>query len=335
MNKRPLIGGIIVVLAVALAIGAYFFYGKKATPKVYQVGMVSGAPTFDNIGGSFKAEMANLGYIEGTNIAYDFQKTNGDPSLITAVIKKFVDEKVDLIFAFPTEPAVAAKAAVQGTDIPVVFAMAGVEGDNLVESVSSPGGNITGVRFPGPQLTPKRFEFLLELVPKAKRVYLAYDKNYPNAPMALGELRPAAAAAGVTLVEDPVNNVEELRAALQKRAAATSIGIDAILLMPDILDNSPDGFEAILQFANEHKIPIGGGMDFTADLGALFSYVPDNVQQGKLAAAIAVKIFTGTPAGTIPLDTPNASLRLNYKAIQALGLTAPEDLLSQASEIIR
>jgi putative ABC transport system substrate-binding protein len=336
LSKRISFGRQILLLLTLLVAGCVLLSscGKK-TQKVYRVGIVSGAEPFADIANGFKAKMTELGYVEGKNIIYDFQKLNADPLGVKRVAEKFVADKVDLIFAFPTEPALAAKAATKGTNIPVVFAMAGIEGDNLVESIIQPSGNITGVRYPGPEDTVKRLEILRELVPNAKRVYLIYDPDYPNAPSALRQLRPAALSLGITLVEDPVNNVKELRAALQARDKLDDIGIDTILLMPDLLDHSPDGFEAILKFANEHKVPIGGGMNFTADLGAMFSLVPDNVEQGMLAASLADKIFKGTPAGSIMVVTPPSHLRLNYKVTQELGLTVPGGLLSRADEIIR
>jgi putative ABC transport system substrate-binding protein len=82
-------------------------------------------------------------------------------------------------------------------------------------------------------------------------------------------------------------------------------------------------------------VPIGGGMDFTADLGAMFSFVPDNVVQGRMAAPLADKIFKGIPAGSIMVVTPPSRLRLNYKVIKELGLEVNEGLLSSANEIIR
>jgi len=335
MNKKISFGRQILLVIPLVMFCVFLSSCSKKTRKVYQVGIVSGAEPFNNIAEGFKTKMTELGYLEGENIVYDFQKLNADHAGVKRAVRKFVADKVDLIFAFPTEPALAAKAATKGTNIPVVFAMGGIEGDNLVESVSKPGGNITGVRYPGPESTVKRLAFLIELLPDAKRVYLIYDPNYPNAPMALGGLRPTASPLGITLVEDPVNNVEELQAALKARAALDDIGIDAILLMPDILNHSPDGFGAILKFANEHKVPIGGGMDFTADLGALFSLVPNNIEQGRMAAPLADKIFKGTPAGSIMVVTPPSHLRLNYKLIQELGIKVPEGMLSRADEIIR
>jgi len=325
----------ILYLTLLAVVGVFLSSCSEKKPRVYRVGILSGAEPFAVIADGFKAKMTELGYVEGENIVYDFQTLNADRVGEERVAKKFVADKVDLIFAFPTEPALAAKAAAQGTNIPVVFALAGVEGTSLVETVHHPGGNITGVRYPGPESTVKRFEFLRELMPHAKRIFITYDPNYPNATSALKQLRPAVSSSGLKLVENPVNNVKELKAALQKRAALDDIGIDAILIMPDILNNSPDGFRAIHKFADEHKVPIGGGMDFTADLGAIFSYVPDNIDQGGLAATLADKIFKGTPAGTIMVVTPESHLRLNYKVIQELGLKVSEGLLNRADEIIR
>jgi putative ABC transport system substrate-binding protein len=324
---------LILVLLIAVCI---FLTGCGAEkPKVYRVGIISGAPPFESIGYGFKMKMTELGYIEGENIIYDFKKMSIDPQGFQRVARKFVEDEVDLIFAFPTEPAVEAKAATKGTDIPVVFAMAGLEGYDLIENVRQPGKNITGVRFPIPELSAKQVELLHELVPKAKRVYIIYDRNYPNTVPALKEMHSIASSLNITLVKDPVNNVQELQAALQKRAALDDISVDAILFMPDILNHSPDGFGAILEFASEHRVPLGGGMDFTVDLGAMFSYVPDNVDQGRLAAILVDKVFRGIPAGTIPVVTPECRLRLNYRVIQELGLEVSEGLLSRADEIIK
>jgi putative ABC transport system substrate-binding protein len=303
--------------------------------KVYRVGIVSGLGSFIKIADGFKAKMTELGYIEGKNIVYDLHGLDADPAGEERVANKFVEDKVDLIFAFPTGSSFAAKAAAQGTNIPVVFAMAGIEGNNLVESISKPGGNITGVRFPGPEMTVKRLDILHELVPQANRIYIIYDPNYPNTHIAIEQLRQATREMDLTLVEDPVNNPAELRAALQKRAASDDIGIDAIFMMPEVLTHSSEGFGEILKFANEHKVPVAGTMANTADLGAVFSYGPDTFELGVIAAIQADKIFKGTPAGTIMVVTPSMYLRLNYKVINELGLNVSEGLLSIAKEIIR
>ncbi|NVO09159.1 MAG: ABC transporter substrate-binding protein [Bacteroidales bacterium] len=279
--------------------------------------------------------MTKLGYIEGKSIVYDLQKLNAEPIGEKRVVKKFVDDKVDLILAFPTEPAVTAKAFTLGTDIPVVFAMSGIEGNNLVNRVDYPGKNITGVRYPEPELTVKRFEILRELAPHAKRIYIIYDPDYPIAPYALEQLRAAATSSGITLVEDTVRSVQKIQVVLSKRAVLSDIGVDAILIMPEILTQSPDAWAIISNFATEHKLPIGGSAAFEADSGAIFSYIPDLIEVGEMSAILVDKIFNGTSAGSIMVVTPHSHLRLNNKVIQKLDLKANEGLLSIADEIIR
>jgi putative ABC transport system substrate-binding protein len=323
------------MLFATLLVAVILLSGCTQTGKVYHVGILSGLDALSGIADSFKAKMAELGYIEGKNIVYDVQKTNFEPDKDQQILKKFVDDKVDLIFTFPTEPALTAKAAAQGTGVPVVFSFSTIEGNNLVDSVRQPGGNITGVREPGPDIFVKRLEILHELAPQARRVYITYNPNAPPVPPALDALRKAFPLMNITLMENPVANVEEIEADLQARNKSADIGMDAILMMGEPLSVSPPALEALTKFATEHKIPIGGVGSYTIRGRIIFGYEIGIDDMGKLAAVSADKILKGTPAGTIPVVTPEARLLINYKLAKELNLTVSEGLLSQASEIIR
>jgi len=305
------------------------------TAKVYRVGILSGLDYFANTADSFKAKMAELGYIEGKNIVYDMQKTNVDPAAEERILDKFVADKVDMIFVFPTEVSLEAKKAIQGSNIPVVFANAFIEQGGLVDSVREPGGNITGVRFPGPDLAIKRFEILRELAPQAKRLWVPYQKGYPNTSPQFEALRPVAAAAGVTLVEAPFATVAELQADLQARDKSADVGMDAILMIAEPLTLTPDAFAAIGKFADEHKLLIGGALMAAGNYSSVFGVMVDNLAVGQQAAPLADKVLKGTTAGSIPVVSPESFLKINYKAAQALNLTVPDGLLRQAVEVIR
>lgn len=333
---------LIVASAVVLIAAGWIIWGIYApaqqteeNAKIYKIGILSGTDAFLPIADGFKAKMTELGYAEGKNIVYDIQKTNADPAGEERAAKKFVDDKADLIFTYPTEPTVTAKEVTRGTNIPVVFAYAGVEGSTLVNSVREPGGSITGVRFPGPEQISKRLEILLEIAPSVKRVWIGYDKNYPNTAPALAALRPLALSKNVTLVEVPAATMEELKADIEARNKSADIGMDAIILMPDIFNHHPDGWAVINKFAAEHKLPLGGSFLYTVEQGAVFGNANDLVKVGNLAAPLADKILKGTPAGTIPVVTPEQDLWINYKRAQELGLAVPEDLLNRANKIIR
>lgn len=303
--------------------------------KVYRVGILSEVDAFTAIADGFKAKMTELGYTEGKNIVYDIKIANMDPEQGVQVAENFVQEKVDLIFAFPTEASISARKATRGTDVPVVFANANIEGTNLIENVRHPGGNITGVRFPGADNDVMRLEFLHKFVPRAKRVLIVYDPNYPTTQKVAEALRLAAPSFGITLLEDHITSVEELKESFKKRSAMDDIGIDAILIMPEFINHTPDGFAAIIGFANEHHIPLGGGAPFTVELGAIYTFHPDFFETGMLAATLIDKILKGTPAGSIPVATPESHLIINYRVLKELGLTVSDGLLSRARTIIR
>ena len=319
------------MVAVCICLGGC----SEKEQKVYHVGILTDFSPFLIIADSFKAEMAQLGYIEGENIIYDLQIKDFDPEGQKTAVKKFIKDKVDLIFTFPTEASVIAYKLTQGTDIPVVFAMCGVEGNLPIEDVRHPGGNITGVRYPGPDNSVKHLELMLEIKPSTKRIWATYNPNYPNTTAILEELRKAVSSYGVELLEAPNETIEEVKADLKALEESGKVDIDAILLLPEGLSQSPDVSKVIIEFANKHNLPVGGGVPFTLDLGAIFAFLPDDSEMGRLAALSAHKIFTGISAGSIPLVTPENYLWLNYKAIQGLGLNASEGLLRQAKEIIR
>jgi putative ABC transport system substrate-binding protein len=330
-NKQLISSAILLIVVCALLSGC----SKIQEEKTYHVGILSGFDTLASIADSFKAEMTELGYIEGKNIAYAMQKTNFEPDKEQQILRKFVDDKVDLIFTFPTEVSLAAKAATQGTGIPVVFSYSTIESNDLVDSVRQPGGNITGVREPGPDIFVKRLEILHEMAPQAKRVYITYNPNVPFIPSALDALRNASFLMNITLVENSVTTVEEIEADLQARNKSADIGIDAILIMGEPTSVSPPALEAMIKFATEHKIPIGGIGVYTIGESIIFSYEIEIDDMGRMAADQADKVLRGILAGTIPVITPEAKLLINYKLAQKLGLDVSEGLLNMADEIIQ
>ncbi len=320
------------VVAIALLLSGC---GTSQQAKTYKVGVLSGLNYVAAITDGFKAGMAELGYVEGKNITYDVQTTDFDVATYQTILKKFIADDVDLIFVFPTEATLEAKAATKGTDIPVVFSFAFTEGMGIIDSVRQPGGNITGVRYPGVDITLKRFELFRELLPNAKRIWVPYQRGYPIVAPQLEALRPLAQAAGLTLIEFPADNAAELQAELDARSAAENVGMDAILFLVEPLAVTPDAFAVMAKFAYEHKIPFGGVYETVGDYSSIYGVNVDPVVCGRLAAPLADKVFKGIPAGTIPAVTPENLIQINYKVAQQFGLNVPESLLKQANEIIK
>jgi putative tryptophan/tyrosine transport system substrate-binding protein len=311
--------------------------GNAGKSKVYKVGVLSGLDAFAPSVDGFKEKMTELGYIEGQNITYDVQSTNVDIDAYKSITKKFVEDKVDMIFTFPTEATMEAKAATQGTDIPVIFDLAftDVPGVDLIDSIRQPGGNITGVRFPSADIASKRLQILLEFAPNAKRIFVPYLKDYPNVPGQLDVIRPQAQAQGVELIEFGATSPQDLQTELDSFIAPDGIGIDAILLIAEPVSITPDFYSVLGKFSYEHQIPIGGALMEPDGHSSIFGVLPQAKVAGEQAALLADKIFKGAQAGTIPVVTSEGYFQINYKAAQALGVTVPEGLLNQADEVIR
>lgn len=303
--------------------------------RVFRIGILSGTDDFLAVAEGFQAGMAALGYVEGSNVVYELRRANADSAALRQQAEELAAARVDLILSIATEASVVAQTIARPHGIPVVFTYAGLEGSHLARDVRQPGGNVTGVRFPGPEQITKRIEILLQIAPRVRRIWVGYDQNYPNTQPVLELLRPLAAERQLILVECPATTLEQMLADLAARTRASNPGVDAVLLMPDAFTHAPAGWAAIRDFAAARRLPIAGSFLYTVEQGALFGNSNDLLTVGRLAAPLAGKILNGTPAGTIPVVTPEQDLWINYQRAGELQLTVPLDLLKQASKIIR
>ncbi len=307
----------------------------KAKSEEYHVGILSGLSYLAAAIDGFKEEMTKLGYIEGENIHYTILSTESDLEEYKAFSKKFVEDEVDLVFCYPTEAALALREATKGTDIPVVFGVTNIEDTNLVNSVREPGGNVTGVRYPGPDLAIKRLEFMLEIVPDAKRILLPYSSEYPVCGPQLEALPAAAERLGVELIYAGAKTPEELEDIFNKYDSQDEIEFDAIVSIAEVFAVEPTTFLTMIKFANKHNIPMGGALMEYEGYSSLFGININEYVTGKKAAGLADKILKGEDVSTLPVVTDESFVQINYKELQKQGFDIPESILNQADEIIR
>jgi putative tryptophan/tyrosine transport system substrate-binding protein len=332
---------IIVFVLVILAAVAFFLFNKNPlnnqSAKIYKVGILNGFDYFGATVDGFKAKMTELGYIEGKNVSYDIQKTDADIAKYKEALQKFATDKDDLILTFPTEAAMEGKAIAQSSGIPMVFTNANVEGMNLIDSVRAPGNNITGVRYPGPDIALKRLEVLLKIAPNVKKILVPYDKNYPNVPPQLAVLREWAPKMKVTLFEAPVSTPAELQSYIDSLIKKGQ-KIDAVLTLAEIVSADPRYVDVYGKFAQGNKIPSGGAFILKKNgynYESLFGVAVDSYAVGAQAAILANKIFSGISAGTIPVVSAENYIEINYKAASAMGITLSDSVLTTANNIVR
>lgn len=180
---------------------------------------------------AFNEWVRELGYTEGTNVIIERRYGNWNVDRFKEIAAELVGLKVDVIFVVSTTPARAAKQAT--STIPIVVAgMADPVGDELVASLSRPGGNLTGTTFLGPELIAKRFGLLKDAIPGLSRVAAlwhptAYGKRTMDGMVM--ETEAAARSLGLQLQMVPAAGPADIDAAF---AAMTQGRAEAVIVLP-------------------------------------------------------------------------------------------------------
>ena len=129
------------------------------------------------------------GWIEGKNLLVEYRYA---PDRLPALAAELVALTPELIIASGPQPAQALKSAT--ATIPIVFvAVFDPVGLGLVQSLSRPGGNITGLAtyVPG-NFVAKRIEILRELVPDASKIAILVNPRNPMHRLLLAEEVPSS-----------------------------------------------------------------------------------------------------------------------------------------------
>jgi ABC-type uncharacterized transport system substrate-binding protein len=279
----------------------------------------------------FYEGLRELGYIEGQNIAIARRYGNWRSDRFDELAAELV-ENVDVIVVMSTSPARAAKEAT--STIPIVVAsMADPVDDELVASLSRPGGNVTGTTFLGPELTAKRMGLLKEAIPKISRVAVlwhpgAYGKRTTES--LLNETKSTALALGWQIQLVAAENPSDLDPAF---SAITAGSPDALVML-----NSPMFYtehKHIVDLAAKSHVPAMYAAREFADAGGLMAYGANLPEVFRSAATYVDKILKGAKPTDLPVQQPTKfELVVNLTTAKVLGLAIPTSLLSLADELV-
>jgi putative tryptophan/tyrosine transport system substrate-binding protein len=320
----------VVVLAVA------FIADAQQPKKVPRIGYLSpfDPATESTRSEPFRLALRELGYIEGQNIAIDYRYAEGKLDRYPELAAELVRLKVDIIV--PAGGDRVTRAAKNATKtIPIVMLGAGsdpVEA-GLVESLSRPGGNVTGLTLLSRELGGKRLELLKEAVPKLARVAVFYDPaNRPNV-LEVKEVLPVAARAlGLTVQSWEVRDTdgfEKVFAALNKERP------DGLYVPGGGPLMNANG-KRIAGFALKSRLPSVYNDREAVDAGGLMHYGADLADSYRHVATYVDKILKGAKPADLPVERPTKfELMINLKTAKQIGLTIPANVLARADKVIK
>jgi putative tryptophan/tyrosine transport system substrate-binding protein len=322
MNRRDFIAG-----AAALLVSPRRSWAQ-GPPR--RVGYLGPLPKVSPLWKVWLDSLRDHGWIEGKNLIIDYRFAEGHGERLPPLAAELVALRPDLLVAPGPQAAEALKSAT--ATIPIVFV--GVfdpVANGLVQSLSRPGGNVTGLATYAPgDWIAKRIEILRELVPGASKIALLTNPgNSMHRQVLTNELSSTARNMGVVLPIVEATTPDELDTAF---AAAAAQQADAIIVFGDTLTNQEAPRVTALA-ANHHLPAIYLFRQFAP--GGLIVYGPDFADLLRRSVGYVDKILKGTKPADLPVEQPTKfELVINMKTAKALGLSVPPSLLVRADEVI-
>ena len=311
--------------------GATAWAAAARTQEPRRIGFLNSAykDAYPGAEAAFLQGFKDAGFIEGGNISIEWRWAEGQYERLPSLARELLGRKVLVIVAFDAPSAFAAKAATKTTPI-VFFTGADPVATGLVESLSRPGNNLTGVSSLFSGVGPKRVEILHELVSPATTIALLINPRHPNAHADVSEIQAAAATLGLHIEVVEANTDGDLEVTftimIQRRAGALVMLADPFLFARR---------EQIVALATRYAIPAIYPVRWLPEVGGLMSYGASPIDLARLMGAHTGKILKGAKPADIPVQqSTRLELVINLKTAKALGLTIPSSLLARADEVI-
>ena len=301
--------------------------------KAPRVGILWHADSRESEGPVFDALVAGLrerGYVDGRTIVLEHRFAGETPERFRALAQELTALKPDVLVGVSPPSAAALKAT--GTNIPIVFtAVDDPVASGLVQSLARPGGNATGFTLLAGEMTAKRLELLLEVVPDTRLVGVLYNPDGPLNERLQREIESAGRALGANAVVKGARNGAEIDAVFREFRSA---GVRGVLVVPDGLfwfERKRIANAAIAAGIAETQFSREG-----AEAGSLFSYGPNIPGIVRQTADYVARILRGARPQDLPVVEPTRfELVINLKTAKALNRVVPPSVLVRADELIK
>lgn len=254
-----------------------------------------------------------------------FRYAEGKMDQLPELARGLVGAKVDLVVVAGTRAAVAVGNATRR--IPIVMISSDPLGTGLIETLSRPAGNVTGLSLMFQELAGKRLGLLRETFPRIRRL-AAFWNALDSARFHAAE--KAAQRLGFHVVPFEIRQPADLSAAFGEMASGRAEGL--FTFTSALLTANR---KTIVLTAAKSRLPgIYHNHAFVED-GGLMSYAPDMRESFRRAAVYVDKILKGARPADLPVEQPmKFELVINLKAANQMAKQIPSAVLARADRII-
>jgi putative tryptophan/tyrosine transport system substrate-binding protein len=278
----------------------------------------------------FFQRLQDLGYAQGRNVWIGYLSADNKGDRFPSLIDECLALKPNVIAVTTTPAAHLLKKATRTIPI-VMVALGDPVGTGLVDSLSRPSENITGMSLMVPEMAVKRLELVKELVPGISRVLVLSFLADPIAPVQVKAMERAAGSLGLTLQVQDIRTVDDLPAAFEAASRGRAEGALITEESMFIVHRA-----RVTELAAQYKLPaIYPFLLPVTDAGGLMAYTVRAAELHRNAATYVDRLLKGAKVADLPVQQPTQfEFVINLKTAKALGLTIPPTLLSRASEVI-
>jgi putative ABC transport system substrate-binding protein len=274
---------------------------------------------------AFLQGLKTAGFIDGQNVAIEYRWANGQYDRLPAMAEELVSSHVSVLVTTGGEPSILA-AKVWASSVPIVFTTGGDPvKQGLVDSISHPGGNMTGISLLTTTPETKRIGLLHELVPDVSIFGVLVDSNYAgaDAQARVQEVLDAGRTIGRQVEIARAGDDQELETAfaslVDRKAAALLVSASPFF------DTRRD---RLIELAARFKLPAVYHLREYAASGGLMSYgisLADGYRQVGIYAAQILK--GGRPADLPIYLSTKFEFVINLRTAKLLAIQVPARLL--------
>jgi len=304
--------------------------GARAQPRAPLVVFLDHGP--ENLGrirtDQLREGLRELGQVEGSNYRMEVRSSDGHQDRLPELARELL--RLNPAVAVGT-PGVSAQAFWNETrSVPIVLA-SGIATPEMIATLARPGGNVTGVLNQAIESTPKLFELLRDVAPRAERV-VALSSGRGLAEAEVRDLsRTAAKTLGMTLIEAIANSPEEIE---QLAARCERERCEALVVLPDATSATRFSEPLGALLARLRLPDVTQSLPFARERG-LIAFTTDSDWAMRRAAQYVDRILKGAKPADLPAERGEKFvLVVNLRTAKALGITVPQSVLVRADEII-